>query len=342
MYNTLSYEESLELEGSKIYIDVRSPSEFKKFTIPGAINIPILSNEERAMVGTLYDEGKYDEAKQKGVDFVSKRLPDMFSKYLELNRDYKYVIVFCARGGYRSSAVAGFLHSLGLRVYKINGGYKKYRTFVTESINSIMDKVEFITLYGNTGTGKTKILHNIKELGYDILDLEKYANHKGSLLGSVGMGESNSQKMFESMMAEDLLKRKTGVFFVEGESKKIGKVIIPANVYDKMISSKKVRIDADIDFRVKNIKEDYVIDRDSELIESIKKLKKYISKVKVEEYIKKIENKEYDYVIKELAIKYYDPMYENYDREFVKTYKNENNLELAKKLIKDFVPLENN
>lgn len=338
MYETIDYEEALKIEDKKIFVDVRSPSEYKKFTIPGAINIPILSDEERVIVGTLYDSGKYDEAKQKGVEFVSKKLPDVFAEFLKLNKEYKYVFLFCARGGYRSASFAGFLHSLGLRVFKINGGYKKYRSFVTETINKAIDEVEFIMLYGNTGTGKTKILKEIKDLGYDILDLEKYANHMGSLLGSVGLGECNSQKMFESLMAEDLLNRKTNVFFVEGESRRIGKIIIQQNVYDKMVSSKKVKIDAEMDYRIENIKEDYVIGKDDELKDAINNLRKYISNTKADEYNRKIDNGEYDDVIRDICINYYDPMYESNKREFVKTYLNKNNREIAKQLISDFAP----
>ncbi len=338
MYETINYEDTLKFKDDKIYVDVRSPSEYKKFTIPGAINIPILNDEERVIVGTLYDSGKYDEAKQKGVEFVSQKLPEIFAQFLELNKKYKYVFLFCARGGYRSASFAGFLHSLGLRVFKINGGYKKYRAFVTENINRIIDEVEFIMVYGNTGTGKTKILNEIKSLGYDVLDLEKYANHMGSLLGSVGLGECNSQKMFESLMLEDLLNRKTDVFFVEGESRRIGKIIIQQNVYDKMISSKKVKIDADMDYRIENIRKDYVIGKDDELKDAVNKLRKYISNSKADEYIKQIDNKEYDDVIRDICISYYDPMYESNQREFVKTYMNKDNCETAKQLIADFAP----
>lgn len=337
MYESISYEESLKLQGSKIYVDVRSPGEFEKFTIPGSINIPILDNEERKAVGTLYDRGKYDEAKIYGIDSVSKKLPDMFRKYIELNKEYRNIILFCARGGYRSSTVAGFLKALGFRIYKINGGYKKYRKYVMDLIEKEIPKLKFVTLYGNTGTGKTKILESIKELGYDTLDLERYANHKGSYLGSVGMGEPNSQKMFESLMAEDLMKRKGNTVFLEGESKKIGKAVLPETVYNKMNNDINIGVTADIEFRVKNIEEDYIVDDDEELKRAIMKLKKYISNKKVEDYLKKIDRKEYRPVIRDLCLNYYDPMYESRDRKFVKIYDNSDNMETAKRIIEDFI-----
>ncbi|MDO5708181.1 MAG: tRNA 2-selenouridine(34) synthase MnmH [Andreesenia angusta] len=337
MYESISYEESLKLSGDKIYIDLRSPSEFKKFTIPNSINIPILNDEERKVVGTLYHNGEYGEAKAKGVEFVSKKLPEMFRRYLKLNDEYKYIIIFCARGGYRSSAVAGFLHSLGLRVYKINGGYKKYRQFIMKTIDQSLDQIDFITIYGNTGTGKTKVLNHIKELGYDILDLERYANHMGSFLGSVGKGEPNSQKTFESLLAEDIINRKGKIFFLEGESKKIGKAVIPDKIYNKMINSRKIKLNSDIDFRIKNILEDYVVEDDDELKIAIKKLKRYISSKKVDEYINLIDRKEYEEVIKDLCLNYYDPMYENRERKFIKEYENYDNYKMAETIISDFI-----
>lgn len=337
MYESISYEESLKLFGSKIYVDVRSPSEFKEFTIPNSINIPILNDEERKIVGTLYDSNKYDESKIYGIDAVSKRLPEIFRRYISLNNQYKNIIIFCARGGYRSSAVASFLKALGLRVYKISGGYKKYRKFVMDTIKEEIPKINFITLYGNTGTGKTKIINRIKEKGYDTIDLEMCANHKGSYLGMIGMGEPNSQKMFESLLVESLINRKTDKIIIEGESKKIGKVVIPDILFEKILSSEKIGINSKIDFRILNIKEDYIADNDEELKDSIRKLKRYISNEKVEKYNKLIDNKDYDSVIKDLCVNYYDPMYESRIRNFIKIYENFDNDKTAEKIIKDFL-----
>lgn len=336
MYETLSYEELLKKKDRVLYVDVRSPGEFEQCTIPGAINIPILDNEERKVVGTIYKSGDYDKAKLKGVEFVAKKLLGMVETYLNLNREYKYVAIFCARGGYRSSTIAAFLFTLGLRVYKINGGYKAYRNFISKKLDEELDKINFVTIYGNTGTGKTKILDCIKQLGHSTLDLEGHANHRGSLLGSTGMGAPRSQKMFESLVFDELMSRNSDTVFIEGESKRIGNIILPEKLFNKLEGGRKVKIEAPMNFRVKNIMDDYVVSDKKELIANIEKLRRYLSNKKVDEYIGCVNDENYEPVVEDLCINYYDPMYEKPGRLFEKTYFNEDNLETAKKLVEDF------
>lgn len=318
MIKTIEYSqiEKNDIESKYVLVDVRSPKEFLSSTIPGAVNIPIFTDEQRELIGTVYVRESIEKAKKIGVEAASKNLPLIYEKINELNKNYKELVFFCARGGMRSSSVVALVGALGVRAIKLNNGYKGYRAYINEQLPSIVSDIKFIVIHGNTGVGKTNILKRLEEKGYDVLDLEKYANHRGSLLGNVGLGEQNSQKQFESLIYDKLKNRKSNLVFVEGESRKIGKIIIPDCIFSLMKSGEHIKVTADIDLRIKNILADYVQNNNSELIESLNRLRKYISEKNIDRYIAEINNKNYDYVIRELMIKYYDPMYENNKYDF--------------------------
>lgn len=341
MFETVEYKETLK-EKDKLYVDVRTPKEFEKETIPGAINLPILFDDERAVVGTLYKQKSPEDAKLAGVQFISKRLPEVFAEYQRLFKEYKKVYVFCSRGGYRSSSIVSFIYSLGIHIYKLDGGYKFYRQFIREELQKEIQRITPIVLYGNTGTGKTKILQELDALGYPVVDLEAMANHRGSLLGSVGLGKQTTQKMFESYLYDGLLKGNPFVF-MEGESRRIGNVALPKELYDKMPEGISIKIESPMEYRVKNLVEEYLKAPSSdgkeefskslmeeELIRALDKIKRYFSKERIEEYKKQIHQGNYDFVAEELCRYYYDPRYstriKDYDFEFV----NDNEVQCAK------------
>lgn len=296
---------------SYILVDVRSPGEFEKATIPGAINIPLFNNEEREEIGTIYVNESVDKAKSLGVQAASLKLSDIYEKVQCLDKEYKKVIFFCERGGMRSSCLVSFLLTLGINAYKIRGGYKGYRGFINENLPKVINDIKFIVIHGNTGVGKTKLLKVLLEEGRDILDLEGCANNRGSLFGDIGLGKENSQKMFESLVFHSLAKRKSETVFVEAESKRIGHIILPEFLYKSMINGEHINITASIDARISNIMDDYVKNNNNELIDHIMKLDKYISSKNIEIYKEEINRGNYGKVIEELMIKYYDPMYEN-------------------------------
>lgn len=298
-------------KSSYILVDVRSPGEFQKATIPGAINIPLFNNEEREEIGTIYVNESVDKAKKLGVKVASSKLPFIYEKIQSLNKEYKKIVFFCERGGMRSSCLVSFLLSMGINAYKIKGGYKGYRGFINENLPEIIGNVKFIVIHGNTGVGKTKILKLLSEKGIDVLDLEGCANNRGSLFGDIGLGKENSQKMFESLVFHSLEKRKGNIVFIEAESKRIGHILLPEFLYKSMINGEHINITASISSRVCNIMEDYVKDNDKELIEHIVKLGKYISAKNIELFSEEIVKGNYEKVIEDLMIKYYDPMYQN-------------------------------
>ena len=313
MFRVISYNELASEIDNCILIDVRSEDEYEEATIPGAINIPVLLNDERVEVGTLYKKDGVQIAKEVGIGYVSKRLPEIFNKIDKIYNENrgKKIVVFCARGGMRSGSIYSLMNSLGTHVYKLQAGYKGYRQFLNEELKKQCEPIKLITLYGNTGIGKTEILEKLKEKGYDVLDLEGAANHRGSLLGGVGLGNCHSQKMFESLIYEQLRKRKTNLIFTEGESKRIGKIVMGDFLWNKIVDSENIYITADLDFRAKRLVKEYTECENSEedILDSLEKLKKYMNEERVENYKTLVKEHNFHEVAKDLMIKYYDPMY---------------------------------
>lgn len=336
MFREINYEDidKRNLDKSYVLIDVRSPGEYYSETIPGAINVPIFDDEERKLVGTIYNNESVEKAKKLGMEFGSKKLPLIYEKVTDLNKEYKYLIFFCSRGGFRSSSLVSLFKSLGINAIKLNGGYKNYRRFINENLPSIVSNVRFIVLYGNTGTGKTKILNSLENLGMDVLDLERCANHRGSNLGDVGLGKQNTQKMFESLIYDSLKNRNSNLIFVEGESQRIGKDIIPKYLYEAMNKGYAIKIEASMDQRIENLLGEYVHDTDDEIISSIENLRKYLGDKNVDNYIDLLVEGQYKNVIEELLIKYYDPMYEYKNRDYKAVFINDDSHITAEKIIK--------
>ncbi|NMB08615.1 MAG: tRNA 2-selenouridine(34) synthase MnmH [Tissierellia bacterium] len=336
MFKTFEYEDidKNKIHGKNILIDVRSPKEYINSTIPGAINIPIFNDKERKVIGTTYVQDSVEKAKKIGIEIVSKKLPDIYNKVIALDKEYEHLIFFCARGGFRSSSLVSLFSSIGINAFKLDGGYKKYRKYINKVLPKAIEGVQFIVLYGNTGTGKTHILEALRSQGMDILDLERCANHRGSLLGSVGLGEQNSQKQFESLLYESLKNRKSNTVFVEGESKRIGKVIIPEYIYNAMNNGIGIKIEASMKYRINNIMKDYVHGTDDELISSLDFLRKYVGDKNIDRYIYMIQEKRYGEVIEGLMIKYYDPRYENNNRDIKAVFYNKDCEKVTSKIIK--------
>ncbi|WP_138160135.1 tRNA 2-selenouridine(34) synthase MnmH [Peptoniphilus catoniae] len=325
MFKANDYEEILKFN-KPLFIDLRSEGEFKAGTIPGAISMPVLSNEERKVVGTLYDSGKITEAKLKGVEFFTPKLVDYYKFIAEACRDYE-PILFCSRGGFRSTVLFDLLKSLGQKVYKLNLGYKGYRAYVLKCLENLGD-YEYIVLKGFTGCGKTEILKELSKRGKNVLDLEGLANHRGSLFGGVGLGNQPSQKTFESEILESYRRFKKGPVFVEAESSRIGDLILPLKLKTAIATSpKKVLINDTVEGRLARIKGDYLRDYSEdtkkELMEALENLKKYISHKRYVDYLNLIKEEKFDFIIKDLMEKYYDANYAIKKDDFILSINNE-------------------
>ncbi len=320
-----------------IFIDVRTPKEYEEDHIPNAVNIPLFSNEEHAEIGTLYKQMSPTEAKRKGVQFISKSLPEIFEKMSALSEENRgtELAVYCARGGMRSSTFGSLFSNLGMPIAKVDGGYKSYRMYVRETLPKVLEEVDFITLFGKTGCGKTIILQEMERQGIDILDLEGYANHRGSLLGHIGLSKQYGQKRFESMILHKVLNRKSDIMYTEGESKRIGKIVMENYLYDKLQKSKKIEITAPMETRVQTIKKMYINEnfKDEDMYIALEKMKVYMSNKIFETFIDLLKDKNYDMLIEELMINYYDKVYKSNQINVVSEASYEGNLEKTIKKI---------
>lgn len=308
-----------KLKDNSIFIDVRSPGEHESERIIDSINIPLFNDEERSLIGTAYKQQSVTEARRLGVEIVSKKLPKFFEKIngLIVSED-KQLAAYCARGGYRSTFFASAFSSIGMNIIKVDGGYKKYRKYIYENLPKLNDTMKYIVIHGNTGVGKTEILNELEKKGENILDFEKAANHRGSLLGGIGLGEPSSQKNFESKIFNYMDKAKDGYIFVEAESRRVGSVMIPKYIHDNMKSGIHIYIDASTEKRIEVLRNDYIQNKfwKEESINNIDRLNKYISKERIRELKNKVKNNDFDYVAKELMLNYYDSMYQNKSKEY--------------------------
>lgn len=185
-------------------IDVRSPSEFADDHIPGAVNLPVLSDDERARVGTVYKQVSPFEARKLGAAIVSRNVARHLDEHFaDKPKDYR-PLVYCWRGGQRSGSLAIILSQIGFRTHVLAGGYKTYRGEVMDGLREIAGRVRFRVLAGRTGSGKTRVLRELAALGGNVLDLEELAVHRGSLLGSEPGCPQPPQRLFESRLYERL------------------------------------------------------------------------------------------------------------------------------------------
>lgn len=309
MNKNISIEDAFKLK-NKIFIDVRSESEYEKDHIVNAINIPILNDEERKEVGTLYKRLSKKEAIKLGINCVSKKLDNIYEKISNIKEEYDNIILYCHRGGMRSNSLKDFLNSMGIDCLKLDLGYKGYRKFLRDYFETL-DK-EFIVLHGNTGVGKTKILEKLESKNIDVLDLEGIAKNSGSVFGYISFDlKPPTQSYFESKLFKSLYDSKDFIV-VESESKRIGRNIIPDNIFDKITNGKHYLVESSLDSRVETLYEMYIKSsfKDEEtIINSLKNLKKRIGNEKLEFLINLVKNNDYKEVIKILIDEYYDPLY---------------------------------
>ncbi|WP_144463582.1 tRNA 2-selenouridine(34) synthase MnmH [Siminovitchia fortis] len=289
-------------------IDVRSPKEFKEATIPGSINIPILNDEERAEVGTIYKQAGKEAAMEKGLAIFSIKLPEFIGEFKKIETP---MTVFCWRGGMRSKTTATVLDLMGIRVNRLNGGIRSYRRWIVNYLETGRFHPELLVLNGYTGTGKTIILQKLKEKGYPVIDLEEMAGHRGSIFGQIGLTPSN-QKKFDAALVTEMLKYENERFvFIEGESKRIGRVYLPDIIYDKKEKGLQIFIDLPLEERVKNIIEEYEPWNYPERFqEAFRLIKKKIHTPVAKEIESNLENGKFIQAVKLLLEYYYDPRYE--------------------------------
>ena len=234
--------------------DVRTPAEFEHGHIPGAFNLPLFSNEDRASVGTAYKGLGKEAAIMLGFDLTGPKWSGFIRYALEMAPEKK-IAVHCWRGGMRSGAMAWALDLFGFEVYQVEGGYKRYRRWVLDQFGGTY---RLHVLGGMTGSGKTSILQELRSLGQQVIDLEELAQHRGSSFGSLNKLVQPTQEQFENNLASELNKQdKQRKIWVEDESSSIGKLTIPRTFWDQMATSFLIDIKVSPEKRIEALLREY-------------------------------------------------------------------------------------
>ena len=294
-------------------IDVRSPAEFALDHIDGAINLPVLSNEERTLVGTTYKQDSRFKARKIGAALIAKNTAQHLETELFFNhRDWK-PLIYCWRGGQRSSAFATILSEIGWRPTLLNGGYKNYRKEVCEIMHKEPAKYNFVLISGHTGTAKTAIIQILENLNVQTIDLEALANHRGSVFGA-NITKQPSQKLFESFLfykLKSLDYRKP--IILESESNKIGQIAIPSMIWNSMKKSPRIEIQAPLQARADYLTKTYknLIKNQDALEQRIDFLINQHGHKKVQEWKHLSKAGKFSELATELMSNHYDPRYKN-------------------------------
>lgn len=300
------------LKGTQLVLDVRSPSEFQHAHIPGATNLPLFSDEERAIIGTLYKQTSREVAIKEGLDFFGPKMRKMVEAVETLlanqkNPDEKDVFVHCWRGGMRSMAVAWLLDLYGFKVTVLQGGYKGFRNWALQQFKK---EYPFIIVGGNTGTGKTRILYSLQKMGYTMIDLEALAHHKGSAFGNIGMPPQPSQEMFENKLASALYKcENSEVIWVEDESQRIGDVNIPGDLWQCLIKKNICFLQLPFDFRLDNVISEYGNLERERLVNAVIRIRKRLGGLETQNTINHLVDDNITEAFR-ILLRYYDKFYE--------------------------------
>ena len=240
-------------------IDVRSPGEFAEDHIPGAINLPVLSDAERERVGTLYKQVSSFEAKKVGAALVSRNIAQHLDVWFAAKPKSYRPLVYCWRGGSRSGSLTHILQKIGFAAMQLDGGYKAYRRHVVAELARLPALFSYRVVSGPTGSGKSRLLQALTDQGTQVLDLEDLAAHRGSLLGALPDQAQPSQKSFESAVwfALNRFDPERPVY-VESESKKIGALRVPDALITAMRASRCIRLEVPLAARIRLLTEDYV------------------------------------------------------------------------------------
>lgn len=294
--------EAAQADGHQI-IDVRSAAEFLAGTIPGAMNIPLFDEDERSVIGTIYKHGGHEQAVEQGFSYVEKKLADLLAAFELLQG--KPLAVFCARGGMRSLSVVNLLVQSGYNAFQLEGGYKTYRQEVLDRLQKFHPKL--IVIHGLTGTGKTRILQQL----VPAIDLEDLAGHRSSLFGGLDQQPSN-QRTFDSRLAQVIRSLREEPYFIEGESRKIGRVFIPQPLASAMQSALLVYVHCSLETRIRRIIEDYPVTDEvmrNQIETILKSFKQKMGSGQVENLCQLLRKGDLHELVRILLVDYYDKRY---------------------------------
>ena len=257
-HDIASIERLTDLASFDEIIDVRSPAEFAEDHIPGSVNCPVLDDQQRSEVGTLYKQVSAFAAKKIGAAYVAENIAGhLRARFLDRPKNWRPLVV-CWRGGQRSAALTYILRRIGWDAQQLAGGYRTYRRLVVESLGVVPRQLQLKVICGATGSGKSRLLQAIGRLGEQVLDLEEIACHKGSVLGVLPHCPQPAQKMFESCLLTAIHRfDPQRPVHVEAESRKIGSLQLPAALIETMRAGECIEIEATFDARVDFLLRDY-------------------------------------------------------------------------------------
>lgn len=299
-------DEFLRLTENIPLIDVRTPSEFLKGHIAGAINIPLFSDEERSVVGTIYKKEGEIEAVLKGLSFVGPKMTHLLERGITLAGENKKLCVYCWRGGRRSASMAWLFSQGNIECSLLSGGYKNYRTCAFEELGKDRN---IIVVGGMTGSGKTEILKEIALMGEQVVDLEGLANHRGSAFGAIGMPPQPTSEHFANLLFDKLRsldpEKRT---FVEDESLNIGSVFVPEIFYSLIREAPVIAVMCDINTRLPRLLNEYGKMPHDQLEDSINRIRKRLGGMQADEALGAVRVNNMREAIR-IVLNYYDKTY---------------------------------
>lgn len=303
---------SQAFQGFDDILDVRSPSEYADDHLPGAISVPVLNDEERVRIGTLYKQVSPFAAKRQGAALIARNIAQhLEEKFSDKPKSWR-PLVYCWRGGMRSGAMAHILAQVGWNTAQLEGGYKNYRRHVLTELETLPGQLDFRIIAGGTGSGKSHLLQALAEQGAQVLDLEKLAQHRGSLLGRLLGQPQPSQKTFETRLWQVL-----GTFtperpvYVEAESRKVGVLTVPTQLIERMRASACVKIEVPLAARVSFLMQDYAhfLNDASLLTEPLSLLVEMHGREVIKRWCEMAQRHDWQPLVSELLTKHYDPAY---------------------------------
>lgn len=293
-------------------IDVRSPAEFALDHLPGAINCPALDNEQRAEIGTLYVQVSPFVAKKRGAALVARNIADHLLNHFQDRPKNWRPLIYCWRGGQRSGAFVTIFRQIGWDACQLEGGYKAWRHYVVEQLDSLPAQRSFRILCGPTGSGKTRLLAALAKQGAQVLDLEALAGHRGSVLGGIPGQAQPTQKAFESRLYHALQAfDPTRTIYAEAESRKIGNLRLPCRLLESLRASPCIALSTGHAARVHGLVEDYQhFPADPQLLaEKLASLHGLVSNATRKAWQAAIAATDWPALVDSLLIEHYDPLY---------------------------------
>lgn len=294
-----------------LIIDARSEKEYQEDHVPGAINLPVVHNDEYAEVGTLHKTNP-KAAYKIGVQYSLKNISGYLGNELAGLDFKKKILVYCFRGGKRSRLWLDALDIIGYNVERLPGGWKNYRRWVNEQLAELPTRFRYNVLSGPTGCGKTRLLYALREAGAQVLDLEEIATHRGSVIGALPGKTQPTQKYFDSLILQELQRFDASrPIWVEAESKKIGNVQVPDALLQTMRKGVVITVDAAMEQRVLLWREDYRhFEEDPQaLLEKLSYLRPLVGGEEIEAWQALADQGQMPQLFERLMRNHYDPAY---------------------------------